>query len=150
MHIIIGRKYPDEIMRAVKEARQSILILMYDWRWYANEPGARIQRFNQEILTAVRRGVRVVVRLNNAVNFESKMNVRNFVAQPLKAGGVDVKSVISKKTMHVKMVIVDEKNVFLGSHNLTKNAFELNHEISIFTDDTEAVTECIAFFKAIE
>ena len=138
MRVIIGRKYPDEIINAVKGAKQSIQILIYDWRWYSNEPGARIQKFNQEILTAVRRGVQVVARLNNS-----------FICAPLEAGGVDIQRVASKKTMHVKMVIVDGKEVFLGSHNLTKNAFELNHELSIATDEPEVLTECIAFFNSI-
>ena len=49
--------------------------------------------------------------------------------------------------MHVKMVMIDNKDVFLGSHNLTKNAFELNHEISVLISEAESIDRCNHFFK---
>lgn len=138
MDILIGRAYPDKIIAAVNNAKSSIDILIYDWRWYPNEQGARIQKFNNAVIAAMRRGVRVRARVNNT-----------YICTPLQQLGVDIKKVDSKKTMHVKMLIFDEQLVFFGSHNLTKNAFEMNHEISVAIDEADEVAECQQFFNNI-
>lgn len=133
--IIIGREYPDVIIDLVKQSKHSIKILIYDWRWYQNEVGSRIQTFNNEILQAVNRGVDITVLANN-----------NFVASILKDSRIKIKKVNTQKVMHVKMVIFDNQYLLLGSHNLTKNAFELNHEMSVLLDDKNSISKCNLFF----
>src|SRR5574343_1940725 len=113
--IIIGREYPDIITNLVKNAKQSIKILIYDWRWYYNEVGSKIQLFNNEILNASNRGVEISVLFNN-----------DFILKVFENSKINVKKVNTKKVMHFKMVIIDNKYLLLGYHNLTKNAFELN------------------------
>ncbi|MFA7662624.1 MAG: phospholipase D-like domain-containing protein [Patescibacteria group bacterium] len=134
--VIIGREYPDFITSLVKQAKQSIKILIYDWRWYSSEIGSSIQNFNNELLNSANRGVGVSVLVNN-----------DYIVPILKDSKIDIKKVNTKKVMHVKMIIIDNKYLVLGSHNLTKNAFELNHEISVFVDDQESVNRCITFFE---
>jgi len=138
MQIIIGREYPDIITNLVKQSKQTIKILIYDWRWYSHEPGTRVQKFNNEILAAIRRGVEVSAVVNSRV-----------ISDVLRANGVITKVCDSSKVMHIKMIIVDGQKLLLGSHNLTKNAFELNHEMSVLLDDCEAISRCDQFFNAI-
>jgi phosphatidylserine/phosphatidylglycerophosphate/cardiolipin synthase-like enzyme len=133
--IIIGREYPAIITEYVKNAKQSIKILIYDWRWYGDEIGASIQLFNNELLQASNRGVNVSVLVNN-----------DYILPILKSSKISVKKVNTSKVMHVKLVIIDQKYLFLGSHNLTKNAFDLNHEISVLLDDVESINKCSNFF----
>lgn len=134
--VIIGREYPDIITEYVKNSKQSIKILIYDWRWYETEIGSRVQVFNNELMRASNRGVDISVLVNN-----------NFVLSFLKDTKINAKRVNTSKVMHVKMVIIDEKYLLIGSHNLTKNAFELNHEISILLDDPESISKCNTFFE---
>lgn len=136
--IIIGREYPEVVTKLVKEARQSIKILIYDWRWYSDEVGSRIQKFNNEIIKASRRGVDVSVLVNS-----------DFIGNPLAEQKIKVRKINSSRVMHVKMLIFDDKYLVLGSHNLTKNAFELNHEISVLIEDIEAINKCRKFFNQI-
>ena len=133
---MIGREYPDLVIEKVKGAKQSIKILMFAWRWYDGEQGTKIQKFNNEIIRAAARGVAV----RAVCNFE-------FIASKLSQCGVDIRKCETKKMLHVKMIIVDEKIVFLGSHNLTKNAFEINHELSTLIDEPLAVSRCNVFFE---
>ena len=87
-------------------------------------------------MRASNRGVDISVLVNN-----------NFVLSFLKDTKINAKRVNTSKVMHVKMVIIDEKYLLIGSHNLTKNAFELNHEISILLDDPESISKCNTFFE---
>ena len=136
--IIIGREYPEIVTELVKNSMRSIDILIYDWRWYDGEVGTKIQKFNQEIIRASARGVRVRAIVNN-----------DFVITPFQLQGIEIKKCDLKKTLHVKMLIFDSKYLVLGSHNLTKNAFEINHEISALLDDCEAVKKCETFFDHV-
>lgn len=136
--IIIGREYPPLIIEAIKNAKVSIKILMYSWRWYSQDVGARIQKLNNEIVQAVNRGVDVDVVLNSA----SIINI-------LKQNRIKAKVTNSSKTMHIKMVIIDNKNVFVGSHNFSMNGFEINHEMSVLSDDQESINKCNKFFDQI-
>lgn len=136
--IIIGRDYPKIITEYVKNAKESIKILIYDWRWYGNEIGSTIQTFNNELLRACARGVDVSVLVNN-----------DYILPILKDTKINIKKVNTKKVMHVKMIILDQKYLFLGSHNLTKNAFDLNHEISVLSDDPVSINKCANFFDSL-
>jgi len=138
MKLLIGREYPDEIIEAVKNAKNSIKILMYDWRWYSHQPAARIQKLNQEIIRATRRGVTVRAVLNDIS-----------ILQILKANGIDARVTNVHRTMHIKLVVIDEKLLFIGSHNFSINGFELNHEMSVRLDDVETVLKCNNFFDRV-
>lgn len=134
--IIIGREFPDVVIPEIENAKASIDILIYDWRWYENEPGTRIQKFNSAIISAVRRGVAVRCLVNH-----------NALTNILQSQKIEAKQVNSSKTMHAKMIIIDETILILGSHNFTKNAFEINHEISVKIDDKEEIARCKTFFE---
>ena len=132
---IIGREFPKKVTPLIKAAKNTIDIIVYDWRWYPNEIGSEIQLFNYEIVRAIQRGVKVKVLLNN-----------NIIEATLKKAGAEIKQLKSEKTVHSKMMIIDDALAILGSHNYTKNAFELNHETSIIIDDIEAVENFKKYF----
>lgn len=136
--IIIGREYPDIITNLVKNAKKSIDILIYDWRWYDGQVGTKIQLFNNEIIRASARGVCVRAIVNN-----------HFAVAPFSNCGIQIKKANLKNILHVKMLIFDSEFLVLGSHNLTKNAFEINHEISALLDDQESIKKCEVFFDNI-
>ena len=138
MQLLIGREYPDEIIEDVQNAKNSIKILMYEWRWYSHQPGARIQKLNQEIIRAAKRGVRVKAVLNDTS-----------ILPILKENGIDARVTNVQRTMHIKLVVIDEKYVFVGSHNFSINGFELNHEMSVRLDDFETVLRCSNFFDRV-
>lgn len=133
--LLIGREYPDQVIESVKNSLTSIKILMYDWRWYSHQPGARIQKLNHEIIQASNRGVEVKAILNNA----SILNI-------LKSNGIDAIITNASRTMHIKLVLIDEKVLFIGSHNFSINGFELNHEMSLKLEDQEIISRCNKFF----
>jgi len=133
---MIGRQFAEELTQKVKDAKSEIKILIYEWRWYRNEIGTSIQKFNYEVIKARQRGVAVRVIVN-----------KDWICNFLKQQKIEVKKINSKRVMHVKMVMVDNKYLFLGSHNLTKNAFELNHEVSVLIEDQDAIEKCNNFFQ---
>ena len=51
--------------------------------------------------------------------------------------GIDARPLSDKRTLHSKLILIDEKIVIIGSHNLTRNAFAHNIETSLVVDIPE-------------
>jgi phosphatidylserine/phosphatidylglycerophosphate/cardiolipin synthase-like enzyme len=136
--VIIGREYPQILTPLIEQTQHSIDILVYDWRWYANEPNSNVQKFNNAILQASKRGVKVRALVNN-----------NILPTILQLENLSVKRVGTKSMMHVKMIILDQKKIVIGSHNFSKNAFEFNHEVSLLVEDEETISRCRKYFDVL-
>lgn len=134
--VIIGREYPIVLTPLIEQAKHTIEILVFDWRWYTHEPQTNIQKFNNAIMDAAQRGVKVRALVNN-----------NIVPTVLQTSKLKVKRVGTKSMMHVKMIIIDGKKVCIGSHNFSKNAFEFNHEVSMLVEDEQVVNRCLFYFN---
>ena len=138
METIIGSEFPEKVIPLIDSAKESIRIVVFDWRWYSNDPGSTVQQFNQAIVRASRRGVKVKA----ISNFEA-------VVLALIACGCVARKLTTNKLVHVKLIIIDEKICVIGSHNFTGNAFSSNYEASVFFEDVENCARLIKFFDEL-
>jgi len=134
--VAIEKQFPKKVLPLIEAAKDFIDIIVYDWRWYSKDPGASVQLFNQSILRAVRRGVRVRVIVND-----------NGIFNILKGEGCQVKKLIFKGKVHCKMMIIDNQIVIIGSHNYTASAFEINKELSVILSELDDVLPFVSYFN---
>lgn len=121
---VIGAEYGSAILDLINSAIVTIDIMMFDWRWYDQDPSNPIQLINQAIVRAVRRGV--VVR---AITSSPKL------IDILRSVGIDARKLDRAGLMHSKIIIVDRCFYSMGSHNLTDSANTRNIESSIIVRD---------------
>jgi phosphatidylserine/phosphatidylglycerophosphate/cardiolipin synthase-like enzyme len=133
---IIGREYPKAITPLIKAAKKSIDICVFDWRWYPDQIGSNIQKFNCAIIVAAHRGVRVRV-----------LTPAEATVKILQDNGVNAKIWEGGKRMHAKLMVIDDEIAILGSHNYTASAFDLNHEVSTINFDRDLVVNFSSYFK---
>jgi len=138
METIIGSQFPQKVIPLINEAKKSIDIIVFDWRWYPNDPGNAVQLFNQTIVRAVRRGVCVRVITNSQEIVEILKNV-----------GVQAKKLLTKNLVHAKIMIIDENLVVIGSHNYTQHAFQMNYELSVILRDAENISDFPNYFNKL-
>ena len=136
IQIISGSDFPKKTIPLIDNAQQSIDIIVFDWRWYPQDPGAQCQLFNQAIVRASNKKVVVRAIANN-----------DQVIEILKSVGVNAKRLISTKLMHCKLMIIDKKIVITGSHNYTQSAFQMNFELSVILDKLENTNEFDQYFE---
>ena len=136
MEAIIGKQFPDKVIPLIDEAKNSIEIVVFDWRWYPQKPGSPVQLFNQALVRAVRRGVKVRAIANN-----------NEIISTLKNVGVEAKKLLTPKLVHVKLMVIDGQKVILGSHNYTESAFQMNYELSVLLDQVGPDNQFLEFFN---
>lgn len=85
---------------------------------------------------AVRRGVKVKVILENTGNRDQKLDEQNHrTKKNLEEKGVKVYLDSPRRTTHTKLIVIDQKTILLGSHNLTSAALKYNNEVSILLEN---------------
>lgn len=135
---IIGKEFPKKVIPLIDQAKTSIDIVVFDWRWYPQDPGASVQLFNQAIIRAVRRGVRVRAIANN-----------DEIVRILNKEGCQAKKLLTQRLVHPKIMIIDSETVITGSHNYTQSAFQMNLEVSMILRGREEIKRILEFFNNI-
>lgn len=133
---IIGKEFPEKVIPLIENAKYSIDIIVYDWLWYPDQIGSAIQKFNNAIVVARRKGLKIKVITN----------IKNII-KILTSLSIQAKELPSKRTLHTKLMIIDDEIAILGSHNYTMNAFTTNYEISVIIQDKEIVKRLKFYFK---
>lgn len=135
---IIAQQYPRIVVPLIEDAKESMRAVVFDWRVYPTQPGHPVSLFNQAIARAAKRGVDVRVLVAN-----------DGVAEMLKAHGLNVRRLHSKKLLHTKMMILDDTKIVLGSHNYTQSAFTMNEEASVLFDMPNRDNDFVKYFDAL-
>ena len=138
MQVLSGKDYPKFVIPLIESAKQSIDVIVFDWRWYPQDPGASCQLFNQSFVRAARRKVKIRIIANN----DQIINI-------FRAEGCFAKRLRTAKLVHCKLVIIDEKIIVIGSHNFTQSAFQMNLELSVIINDESIKKDFISFFNNI-
>ncbi len=136
--VLLGDEYHNELIRRLDAATKHVVVLMYDWRWYPHDPASIMQRLNQAFVRAVRRGVSVHAITNN-----------DRIIDILSKQGIIAQKWDQEKIMHSKMVSIDHKLAFVGSHNFTKRAAGSNHELSLMINDPELAAGLAFYFQSL-
>jgi len=90
----------------------------------------------QDLVNAVQRGVKVEVILPAPSGSESDSNSKGIAT--IKQGGVSVRE-DSKLYMHAKIFVVDGKEAFVGSQNISTQSLDKNREVGIIVADASVL-----------
>ena len=136
--LIIGKEYPEMVIPLIRNAKSTIAIIVFDWRWYPNYVAYPIQKFNLEILNAAKRGVKICA----ITNYKE-------ITQLLKDSAIEAKHLIQDKLVHTKIMIIDGKIAIVGSHNFTHSAFSYNYEVSVILRDPDLCSQLTTHFNLL-
>lgn len=133
---IIGKEFSQKVIPLIRQARDSIDIIVYDWRWYPDQIGSDIQKFNNAIVAARKKGIKV----------QAIINSQQIIAI-LKENKIKAKKLSSYQKLHIKLMIIDNETAIFGSHNYTMSAFTTNLEVSIATPNKNVVNRFKSLFN---
>lgn len=133
---VIGSEYSKKVVPLLDNARKSIDLCMYDWRWYLDRLEHPVQEFNRALVRAVQRGVRVRC-LTNTDLLTKQLNDLKIKARTLN----------DQRVLHAKFLIIDDELLVIGSHNLTSNAFTRNLETSVILEIPQGENRFQTFFN---
>jgi len=135
--LLINREYGAALLAGLRDARSSIIVSCYLFK-ITRYPDNMPRRVADELIRARQRGVAVTVILEQSRDESDFLNRENHAtAALLSRNGIGVRFDSLRKTSHAKVVVIDDRFVFLGSHNLTHSALSRNNELSVRIDSPE-------------
>jgi phosphatidylserine/phosphatidylglycerophosphate/cardiolipin synthase-like enzyme len=132
--LLTNEDYFPALLKAIDEAQSEIFMSIFSFK-----AGVHKKSYPDIVLAhltqAVKRGIKVIVILENTGGYDYKLDAENQQTKHLlEEGNVKVYFDSPRQTTHTKLIVIDERLVFLGSHNLTQAALKYNNEISILLD----------------
>ncbi len=127
-------------------ARTSIDVAMYVIRMDA---AGRVNELLDAVAAAARRGVAVRILLDRSLQESDPHDLFNRAAGArLQEARASVRFDRPEIELHDKLVIIDDRIVYVGAHNWTPDALGENHELSLRILSQEPVSEATASFEA--
>ncbi len=147
--LLRNQEYAEALMQGIGNARESVICSFYLFKTTdarGNEP----RRIAEELIRARKRGVAVTVILEGGGGAKDSLTADNRrTAALLARGGVKVFFDSPRTTTHNKVVVIDGRYVFIGSHNLTQSALEHNNELSVLIDSPELAAQVKAWLDLL-
>ncbi|WP_231855745.1 phospholipase D-like domain-containing protein [Thermococcus peptonophilus] len=143
VELLIERDYYEEAIEAIDGATQEIYVMMFSMLYDPDDWSDEANDLINALIRARRRGVEVHVLLENSLDTNRE------AYDYLKSNGIDVSYDSPSKTLHAKIVVIDGRIVFLGSHNWSESALHWNHEVSVKIISKQLAGEVINYFWSV-
>jgi len=141
--------YYDTLVNFLHNADQRIDVAMFLFKTTKARKN-RPSEIAEELAAARKRGLEVNVTLEESGYDESINRENGRTAKDLKDNGAQVHFDTRGTTSHMKIVIVDQRFCFVGSHNFTHAALALNHEFSVLIDSPALAAELLRYIKTLQ
>ena len=128
-----GEQIKDKISESITNAKSEILIAMYNFSY---------KKFAKDLVDASKNGVKITVFLD-----AKKVKEDPEISEYLKKNNIKV--VLVKDKMHLKVALIDSKVAIFGSTNWTKESFEENYELIYISEDEKTVKTLSSFIKSL-
>ncbi|MEI7590138.1 MAG: phospholipase D-like domain-containing protein [Deltaproteobacteria bacterium] len=148
VELLTNTEYRQALISEIKKARSEIVMSFYVFK--TSNKNRAAHKVLEQLVLAAQRGVSVRVILERTKNGKDELDMSNKeTALILKQAGIDVCFDSPSRTTHTKLVVIDGRYVFIGSHNLTPSALERNNEASILIDSTKIAQEAKEYMRYI-
>jgi Phosphatidylserine/phosphatidylglycerophosphate/cardiolipin synthases and related enzymes len=135
--ILTNEDYLPALLKCIDEAQNEILISIFSFK-IDEHKNSYPDRILSHLAKAVKRGVKVIVVLERTDNKSDELDIQNRqTGKLLEEKDISVYFDSPRKTTHTKLVVIDQRLIFLGSHNFTQSALKYNNEISILLDNSD-------------
>lgn len=145
--LLKNREYFHALSERIQDARTQIVMAFFLFKTNGY-PKSYPEVILQELGNAARRGVRVIVVLEQDAKPDSTINRDNrSSSEKMKKAGVEIYFDSPKKTTHTKIAVIDGRYTFIGSHNLTQSALKHNNELSVLIDSPAVAEKTLNYIK---
>ncbi len=143
--LLADAAYDGALIKRVREAKRRIICAFYLFKLGERRDNLP-KALATELVEARRRGVEVTVILEGG----KPVGRENLAAaRALAKGGVRVVIPDGRRVTHVKAVVIDERYVMIGSHNLSHAALAGNRELSLLVDSPELAVQTVKYLEQI-
>jgi phosphatidylserine/phosphatidylglycerophosphate/cardiolipin synthase-like enzyme len=134
IRLLPNSRYFSSVTTSIDRAAQSLdLVMFYVSAPKKSKSQSRSRALVDRLVAAAGRGVgvRVVLDKDRVTDIYGSRVINKGAYESLKAAGVDVAFDSVRRVTHSKLLIVDGRTVFIGSHNWTDSSLRRLEEISV-------------------
>ncbi len=147
--LLKNREYTDALLKGIRNSGKSIILSCYLFKvrqTSSDLPG----KVAEELIKAGNRGVDVTVIFEISDDAADQLNSENReTASFLSRNGIRVLFDSPRTTSHLKAALIDDRYVFVGSHNLTQSALKFNNEVSVLVESPEIASEMKSYLQRL-
>lgn len=132
------RAYLPRLLTLLKAAQRRIRIAHLSF--YEGKPTKQIE---DALIQAKKRGVEVQVLLEDSVQ------PNPLAIAGLKQAGIDAKLDTNRKMTHLKLVIVDDRWILMGSTNWSTSSLNFNHETNVLIQSPKLVKFYVRYYQLL-
>lgn len=147
--LIPDEKYQTEAARLIASAVGDVLISTFKIQRPTRRRAPVLTALLDTICDKSRAGVRIRFLMNWDDKFKGVAKTNSAVANAFRAAGVDVRYLPGGRCSHAKILIVDGRQMMIGSHNWSVQSFTRNFEVSILTDDANLIKQAAGLYGDI-
>lgn len=148
IRILPDEEYYPNLLDAIAGAKYEITMAMFLFK-ITDSPKNQPTAVLKELIKARQRGVKIRILLEES-GYDDGINEENHrTARKLSRNGIKVSFDSPKTTTHTKLVVIDGRYVFVGSHNLTHSALDRNHEFSLLVDNRALAQETLFYIRKL-
>lgn len=146
--VLLDREYYQSVKDDLGNASETILVAMYSMIYDPGDSDDWANDLIEELVNAKDRGVNVTVIIENRTYF-GYMNDNLEAYQYLSENNVTVQLDNEDGTDHMKLVVIDDNIVYVGSHNWSESGLYYNHETSVKIVSEDIAEIFTAYFETI-
>lgn len=154
---ISGKKYYPAVLKEIKEAKESIYMVMFLVSYNPNVSDSPVADLLNELIKAKKRGVKITVILDRNFDFKIRAYAESYslerkniwAFQKLKEAGINIFYDELYTYTHAKALVIDKEKIIMGSANWSKAAFQKNNEINILAKSKQLAEKLIEYFEKI-
>ncbi|MEM1824298.1 MAG: phospholipase D-like domain-containing protein [Candidatus Nezhaarchaeales archaeon] len=146
IHVLLDRDYYHSLLADLRNSVKSVKVVMYSMIYDEKDHFDWANDLIRELVNAKQRGVdvRVVIEYRTYYGY---MNDNLPAYDYLTSHGVYVKLDNETDTDHLKLVLIDDEIVYIGSHNWSESALYYNREASVKIISKEVANIFIDYLK---
>lgn len=140
----------DVLLDSIKKAEKSISVSMFVFKT-SKYNSNRANIIMNALGSAAEKGISVSIVMEKGRNENDSVTLDNKkTADNLMKRGVKVRFDIPDKRTHTKTIVIDDRYVFIGSHNFTHSALKYNNELSVKIDSTNLAGAVLSYINTIK
>ena len=139
----------DVLLDSIKKAKKSISVSMFVFKT-SKYSSNRANIIMDALGNAAEKGLSVSIVLEKGRKESDSVTLENRkTAEKMMKKGVKIRFDVPDKTTHTKTIVIDDRYVFIGSHNFTHSALKYNNELSVMIESTSLASDVLSYINAI-